>query len=147
MPSASASPRTNRVVRAAAMFVLLLLGAFCALLHAIRFVAFPQVEAHRTEIGQWLSSRIGQPVEIDAIVTGWNGWNPELSVHGFRVRDRSASAGGPLLELPRVDLVIAWTSLPLLDLRLKALLIDSPRLAVRRDPSGRLHIGGIEMES
>jgi len=147
MPSASASPRTNRVVRAAAMFVLLLLGAFCTLLLAIRLVAFPQVEAHRAEIAQWLSSRIGQPVEIDAIVTGWNGWNPELSVRGFRVRDRGASAGGPLLELPRVDLVIAWTSLPLLDLRLKALLIDSPRLAVRRDPSGRLHIGGIEMES
>ena len=132
------------MVRLAAMSPLILLGVFCALLLAIRFVAFPQIEAHRSEIAGWLTSRIGQPVEIDGIVTGWNGWNPELSVRGFRVRERGG-AGATLLELPRVDLVIAWTSLPLADLRLKALLIDSPRLAVRRDPSGRLHIGGIEM--
>ena len=42
----------------------------------------------------------------------------------------------PLLELPRVDLIVAWTSLPLLDLRLKELLIEGPRLAIRRDAAG-----------
>jgi uncharacterized protein (TIGR02099 family) len=134
------------VVRIAAKSVIAVVGGFCALLLALRLVAFPQVEAHRAEIAQWLGARIGQPVEIDSLVTGWDGWNPKLAIGGFRVRDR-ANAGGTLLELPRVDLVIAWTSLPLLDLRLKALLIESPRLAVRRDTAGRLHIAGIEMES
>ncbi|HEX6138703.1 MAG TPA: YhdP family protein [Casimicrobiaceae bacterium] len=131
-----------RVVATAALAVV---GAFCALLLAIRFVAFPQIESHRAAIAQWLGSRIGQPVEIDGIVTGWDGWNPKLAIRGFRVRERAGD--GTVLELPRVDLVIAWTSLPLLDLRLKELLVESPRLAVRRDPAGRLHVAGIEMES
>ncbi len=89
---------------------------------------------------------IGQPVEIDSIVTGWDGWNPKLSIRGFRVLDR-AGKRSTLFELPRVDLVVAWTSLPLLDLRLKELLIDSPRLSVRRDGAGHLHVAGIEMDS
>jgi uncharacterized protein (TIGR02099 family) len=132
------------LVRTAAKWAIVGVGVFFALLLAIRLIAFPQIEAHRAEIAQWLGTRIGQPVEIDAIVTGWDGWNPKLAVRGFRVRE--PTGGGTVLELPRVDLVVAWTSLPLRDLRLKELTIESARLAVRRDVSGRLHFGGIEME-
>ena len=145
MPSTVPAPsRTNRLARRAAKWVLLGFGIFCALLLGIRVIAFPQIEAHRMDIAHWLGARIGQPVEIDGIDTGWDGWNPKLAVRGFRVREPSGNA--TVLELPRVDLVIAWTSLPLRDLRLKELTIESPRLAVRRDASGRVHIGGIEME-
>ena len=147
MPSpAPASSRVDRVLRLAAKSAVLVIGAFCLLLLAIRLVAYPQVEAHRARIAQWLGSKIGQPVEIDSIVTGWNGWNPRLSIRGFRVLDH-AGKRGTLFDLPRVDLVVAWTSLPLLDLRLKELLIDSPRLSVRRDGAGHLHIAGLEMAS
>ena len=66
---------------------------------------------------------------------------------GFRVRDRAGVRTTPLLELPRVDLIVAWTSLPLLDLRLQASWsIEGPRLSVRRDMQGRFHIAGIELE-
>ena len=147
MPATSStSSRANRVLRLAAMSAVILLGAFCALLLAIRLLVFPQLEARRGEIAQWLGTRIGQPVEIDQLITGWDGWNPKLSIRGFRVRDR-ASDDALLLELPRVDLLIAWTSLPLLDLRLKELLIEAPRLSLRRDTAGRLHVGGIEREA
>ncbi|MEO9135245.1 MAG: YhdP family protein [Casimicrobiaceae bacterium] len=147
MPSTvPASSRVDRVLRFAAKAAVFVVGAFCALLLAIRLVAYPQIEAHRTEIAQWLGSKIGQPVEIDSIVTGWDGWNPRLSIRGFRVRERAGETG-TLLELPRVDLLVAWTSLPFLDLRLKELLIVSPRLSVRRDVAGRLHVAGIEMAS
>jgi uncharacterized protein (TIGR02099 family) len=146
MPSTvPASSRINRLARGAAKWALAGFGIFCALLLAIRVIAFPQIEARRTEIAHWLGARIGQPVEIDGIDTGWDGWNPKLAVRGFRLREPSGKA--TVLELPRVDLVVAWTSLPLRDLRLKELTIESPRLAVRRDGSGRLHIGGIEMET
>jgi uncharacterized protein (TIGR02099 family) len=127
------------------MSVLVVAGAFFALLLAIRLVAFPQIENRRGEIAQWLSARIGQPVELDAIETAWDGWNPKLEVRGFRVRDRQHDEG-ILLELPRVDLSIAWTSLPLLDLRLKELVIEGPRLSVRRDAAGKLHLAGMEVE-
>ena len=144
MPStAPASSRVDRVVRFAAKAAVVVLGSFFVLLLGIRVVVYPQLEAHRLDIARWLGERIGQPVEIDDIVTGWDGWNPRLSIRGFRVHDRSN--GASLLDLPRVDLLIAWTSLPRLDLRLKELTIDSPRLAVRRDTQGRLHLAGLEM--
>ena len=146
MPASPAtSSRVSRVLRFLAMSVIVAAGAFFALLLAIRFVAFPQIESRRTEIAQWLSGRIGQPVEVDAIKTGWDGWNPKLEVRGFRVRDRQHDRG-ILLELPRVELSVAWTSLPLLDLRMKEFLIEGPQLSVRRDAEGRLHLAGIEGE-
>ena len=144
MPStAPASSRVDRVARWAAKAAVLALGAFFALLLGIRVVVYPQIEAHRADIAHWLGAKIGQPVDIDEIVTGWDGWNPRLSIRGFRVRERSGA--GTLFELPRVELLVAWTSLPRLDLRLKELTIDSPRLAVRRDVNGRLHVAGFEM--
>lgn len=147
MPSTEpASPRADRVTRLAVKGVVFSVAAFCALLLVVRLVAYPAVEAHRADIAQWLGSRIGQPVEIDAIVTGWDGWNPKLSIRGFRVRARAGAGAATLLELPRVDLIIAWTSVPLLDVRLKTLLIESPRLSVRRDSNGRLHLAGIEID-
>jgi uncharacterized protein (TIGR02099 family) len=147
MPSTAPAPfRVDRVLRLAAKAAVLVVGAFCLLLLAIRLVAYPEVEAHRARIAQWLGSKIGQPVEIDSIVTGWDGWNPKLSIRGFRVLEH-AGKRATLFDLPRVDLLIAWTSLPLLDLRLKELLIDSPRLSVRRDVAGRLHVAGLEMAS
>jgi uncharacterized protein (TIGR02099 family) len=146
MPSTeSPQRRVDRVLRIAETVTLVALGVFCVLLLSIRFVVFPQVEAHRTDIANWLGARIGQPVEIDAVRTGWDGWNPKLSIRGFRVRDRNATAP-PLLDLPRVDLVVAWTSLPFLNLHLKELLIDSPRLWVRRDLQGRIHVAGVEVD-
>ena len=112
MPASPAtSSRVSRALRFVAMSVLVVAGAFFALLLAIRLVAFPQIESHRGEIARWLSARVGQPVEIDALETAWDGWNPKLEVRGFRVRDRQADQG-ILLELPRVDLSVAWTSLP-----------------------------------
>jgi len=144
MPStAPASSRVDRVARWAAKAAVLVIGAFCALLLGLRVVVYPQIEAHRADIARWLGAKIGQPVEIDEIVTGWDGWNPRLSIRGFRVRERTGA--GTLFELPRVDLIVAWTSLPRLDLRLKELTIDSPRLAVRRDANGRVHLAGFEM--
>jgi len=147
MPATLSTPSfAARVLRLVATSAVLLAGAFFALLLTIRLVVFPQVEARRDDIARWMATRIGQNVEIDGFVTGWDGWNPKLSVRGFRVRAKDGERG-VLLELPRVDLIVAWTSLPLLELRLKELLIDGPRLAVRRDPAGRLHLAGIEREA
>ena len=58
------------------------------------------------------------------------------SIEGFRVLDRAGSEAMPLLELPEIGLIVAWTSLPLLELRLKELVIERPRLAIRRDRAG-----------
>ncbi len=145
-PIEHASPGSVRRLQFAGTFVLALVALVCALLLAVRFVAFPQIESHRSAIAAYLSKRIGQTVEIDAIATGWDGWNPRLSIRGVRVSDGAGRRATPLLELPRVDLIVSWTSLPLFELRLRELVIDGPRLSVRRDVRGRLRIAGIAIE-
>lgn len=145
MPSPESSPRPiARVLRIALWTGTVAVGAFCVLLLAVRFVVLPQVEAHRDDLARWLAARIGQPVSIAAVTTGWDGWNPRLSIRGLRVGAATPGAS-PSLDLANVDLVVAWTSLPLLQLRLKELAIESPRLFVRRDVRGRLHIAGVEL--
>jgi uncharacterized protein (TIGR02099 family) len=141
---APAVPRTVRLLRVAANTIVLCVALACVLLLLVRLVAFPRIEAHREAIAAALAARIGQPVAIGSIVTGWDGWNPRLSIRGFTVSD--AATAQPVLELPQVDLVVSWTSLPLLDLRLRELVLEGARLAVRRDERGRFHVAGIEID-
>ena len=143
--TAPAVPLAVRLLRLAANAIVLLVAAFCILLLVVRFVAFPRIEAHHDDIAAELAKRIGQPVGIGAIATGWDGWSPRLSIRGFTVADR-ADASAPVLELPRVDLVVSWTSLFVLDLKLKELAVEAPRLAVRRDDAGLIHVAGIAID-
>jgi uncharacterized protein (TIGR02099 family) len=143
---AAATPLALRVARALVTLLLVAFAAFALLLLAVRFVVFPQVEAYRDTLTSQLSRQLGQPVELRALTTGWDGWNPKLVLHDLRLLDRMRAGAAPLLELPEVDLIVAWTSLPLLDLRLKQLVIDRPRLSVRRDRAGVIHVAGIELD-
>jgi hypothetical protein len=87
MPStAPARSRVDRVLRLTAKVAVFVAVGFCALLLAIRLVAYPQVEAHRAQIAQWLGAKIGQPVEIDSIVTGSNCRGSICSWPGRRCR-------------------------------------------------------------
>jgi uncharacterized protein (TIGR02099 family) len=132
------------VTRVAGVAIVTGFGLFALILLAVRFIVFPQVETYRDTLTAALSRQLGQPVEIAALSTGWDGWNPKIVISGFSVRD--VNRGVPLLELPEVDLVVAWTSLPRFELRLKQLTIERPRLAVRRDRGGRLHLAGLEFD-
>jgi len=145
---ASAAASVSLLTRVARVLWIATLGAitlFCLLLLAVRFVVFPRIDDYRDELIALLSQQVKQPVEIDGLATGWDGWNPKIIVRGLRVKSGVAAAA-PLIELPEVDLVVAWTSLPLLDLRLKRLALDRPRLAVRRDRAGLLHVAGVEFD-
>ena len=147
-PSLRSPPETAllRLARIAGITLIATFAAFALALLTVRFVVFPQVESYRDDLTAALSRELGQPVEIDALETGWEGWNPKLGLTGFRVRDRARAIAAPLLDLPRVDMVVAWTSLPFLELRLKRLVIERPRLSIRRDRAGMLHVAGIEID-
>jgi uncharacterized protein (TIGR02099 family) len=151
MPSVRAFLRAPRALSAALYrFVRTIIvagfAAFALALLIVRFAVFPQVESHRDTLASMLARQLGHPVEIAALTTGWDGWNPKLVVQGFRVLDRTRSGTAPLLDLPEIKMIVAWTSLPLLDLRLKELVIERPRLAIRRDRDGRVHVAGIEID-
>ncbi len=136
----------TRLLRLGAITAIVGFAFFCAVLLTLRFVVFPRVEDFRDTLTDMLSRELGAPVEIDRLLTGWDGWNPKLVIEGFRVRDRARIGMLPLLDLPEVDLIVAWTSLPFLDLRLKQLIVERPRLAVRRDAAGMIHIAGMELD-
>ncbi len=121
-------------------------AALCFLtLLVLRFVALPRVDSYRDDIASLLSRELGHPVAIDAIRTGWDGWNPRFDVQGLRIRDASDPVTQPLIELSEVSATVAWTSLLTASLRLKELVIVRPRLAVRRDAAGALRVAGFEV--
>jgi uncharacterized protein (TIGR02099 family) len=151
MPSLRAFLRIPRAV-SLALFrfvrttVVVGLAAFALALLVVRFVVLPQIESYRDTFAGMLARQLGQPVEIAALTTGWDGWNPKLVVEGLRVLDRARASTTPLLLLPKVQLIVSWTSLPLFSLRLKELIVEGPRLAIRRDRSGIVHVAGIEID-
>jgi uncharacterized protein (TIGR02099 family) len=144
--SSAFRPRLRRAARFAGGALLAAFVLFALILLTVRVVVFPRIEAYRDTLTATLSTQLGKPVEIATLSTGWDGWNPKLVIGGLRVRDHARVNDVPLLELPEVDLIVAWTSLPLLELRLKQLVIERPRLAIRRDRDGWLHIAGLEFD-
>ena len=144
-PDASA-PITARIARAAGVLFVAGFAILALALLAVRFIVFPHVEEYRDTLRAALARELGQPVEIASLSTGWDGWNPKLVIGGFRVGGTAPGGDAQLLDLPQVELIVAWTSLPLLELRLKELIVDRPQLAVRRDASGILNVGGLRFD-
>ncbi len=92
-----------RLLRFAGTAIMALVATFCIALLAIRYVVFPAIDDYREPIAQRLAAELGQPVTIDAIAGGWDGWNPKLTITGLAIRDRAqpgrraraaAAAGG-----------------------------------------------------
>ncbi len=144
-PDANA-PVMARIARAAGALFVAGFAIFALLLLALRFVVFPRVDDYRGTLTAALSRELGQQVEIASLTTGWDGWNPKLVIGGFRVGGGAQAVGQPVLDLPQVELIVAWTSLPLMELRLKELIVERPQLAVRRDPSGILNVAGLRFD-
>lgn len=135
-----------RLLRVAGNVIVAAVVLVCTLLLAVRFVVFPALDDYRDRIAATLTRQLGQPVTIAGITGSWDGWNPRLAIAGFAIHDRQRPDAPPVLSLPQVDLVIAWTSLLAFDVRLKELAIERPELFIRRDTAGRLHVAGIEID-
>ncbi len=118
----------------------------CLAMLGVRYVVLPRLDAHREDVAALLARELGHPVEIDGIATGWDGWNPVVTVRGLRVRDRAGVAAQPLIDLAEVSAVVSWTSLLVGEVRLRTLRIDQPRMSIRRDTSGRIDVAGIEFD-
>ncbi len=116
--------------------------SFAVLALAVRFWVLPDIERYRGEIVSAVSAAVGRPVKIGAIDAGWDGLRPQIGFSDVRILD---AEGREALVLPRVENVVSWRSLLHRDLRLHSLAIEAPRLTVRRDAAGALHIAGLEL--
>ena len=115
---------------------------FALLVLALRFWLLPDIERYREAIVARATEAVGQPVKIAGIEAGWLGLRPQISLTDVRIYD---AGGREVLALPLVENVVSWRSLVFRDLRLHSLLIDGPRLTVRRDAEGGLHIAGMKL--
>lgn len=110
----------------------------------LRHVGAPQIAAHRGEIEQALSQALGLEVRIARLEANWDGLRPELAMSSLQLIDR---AGRVALELPQVNVAVAWSSLWHFGLRLHRLEILRPELAIRREADGQLFVAGLKIES
>lgn len=110
----------------------------------LRHVVAPQIAQQRERIEQAISQELGLKVQIAALQANWNGLRPELSIQGFRIFDRQDRVA---LELPRVEVSVAWSSIMRQRLTLHRLEIVRPDLTIRRQSDGSLFIAGLKIES
>ena len=122
------------------LFALYLL--FAGALLVLRYYVFPQVSEYRGDIEQMVSKALGQRVTIGAIDADWQGLRPELLLGNVTVFDHDGRAA---LTLPAVEATIAWRSVLIGTPRFYSLVFDRPKLEIRRDEAGKLHVAGIEL--
>jgi len=116
----------------------LLLAAWLILTWGI----LPHIDEWRPRIEALASRELGAPVTIGAIQAHAGGWVPAAELRDVVIRD---GGGREALRLPRVSAALSVPSLLALQLRFDQLLIDGAELVVRRDPQGRISVGGLEM--
>jgi uncharacterized protein (TIGR02099 family) len=117
--------------------------ALAALVLAVRFWVLPDIERYREDIVAAMSRGIGLPVRVGAIHAGWLGLRPHIGLSDVRIYD---AQGREALVLPSIENVIAWRSLARGELRLHSVVIEGPRVAVRRDAAGELFVAGLKIE-
>ena len=109
---------------------------------ALRFWVLPDIERYREPIVAAMSRSLGLPVRVGTISAGWLGMRPQIALADVRIYD---AEGREALHLPSIENVVAWRSLLHGELRLRSVVIQGPRLTVRRDAAGELTIAGLQM--
>src|SRR5258706_12495030 len=112
-----------------------------AALLVLRYGLLPQVERLRPEIVARVAATVGKPVTIGRIEAEWLGLRPQINLSDVRIFD---AEGREALVLPSVETIPSWRSLAHGGLRLHALRLEGPRLAMRRAPHGRLSTTGLQ---
>lgn len=110
----------------------------------MRYWLLPGVERYREAIVARATAAVGLPVKIGRIEAAWLGLRPQITLSDVRIYD---AEGREALRLPSVENILAWRSLLYGDLRLHSIVIDGPRLTVRRDPSGALEVAGVRLRA
>lgn len=124
-------------------FLLLLMISTAILLLFLRYKVLPEIENYHEQITAAASAAAGQPLTIGRIAADWDGLRPRLSFSDVQILD---AQGNVALSLPRIENTVAWTSLPMFELRFHSLTIDRPDLTVRRDVEGKWHVAGISLD-
>ena len=108
---------------------------------SLHWLILPHIEAWRVPIEARASRMLGAPVKIGAITVQSSGWVPAVDLVDVRVLD---AEGRVALALPHVFAALSPRSLLAFEPRFAQLLIEGASLDVRRDPSGRIRVAGLD---
>ncbi|NJD89668.1 MAG: TIGR02099 family protein [Betaproteobacteria bacterium] len=137
VPEDSIKALTRSVARVAAALAVAALVVFLAVVLALRYVVFPQIDDYREEIAASVSRASGMAVSVDDVDAGWHGLRPLLALTGVRVADRQ---GKVVFELERAELSLSWWSLLAGDLRFRDVDFFSPQLRLYRGVDGLIYL-------
>ncbi|MBP8307987.1 MAG: TIGR02099 family protein [Burkholderiaceae bacterium] len=110
---------------------------------ALRHLVWPRLDDWRPRIVAELSARLGPPVEIARIETGFEGLLPRLTLEGLTVRDDD---GEYALVVPRATLVLSPRTLVSSEPRFAVVQLESPRVRVERRVQGWLRVAGVDFD-
>ena len=136
--------RWHVAARVAGWTLLIVYFLFAAILLALRYWVLPKVAEYRSDVEQYASKVLGTRITIGAMEADWQGLRPELLLANVTVFDRDGRAA---LSLPAVEATLGWISAVIGSPRFYSLVFDRPRLEIRRDEGGRLHVAGIELRT
>jgi uncharacterized protein (TIGR02099 family) len=111
--------------------------AFLAVVLALRYAVFPQIDSYREDIAASISRASGMQVRIGDIDAGWQGLRPALTLTAIRVAERG---GSPVFELDRAEISLSWWTLFAGDLRFHDVDFFNPVLRLRRGPDGLIYL-------
>jgi uncharacterized protein (TIGR02099 family) len=111
----------------------------CVVALGFKFWVMPNIDRFKPSVEAAATRAWGLPVTVGGLEAGWAGINPRLTLRDLRV---STDSGVPL-SLPRVEALLSWLSLALLEPRLASLTLEQPQLAIRRDKAGVIYVAGI----
>lgn len=132
----------KRILRALEVLAWTAFFLLAALILTLRYWVLPNIERYRGDIVSAVSRGIGQPVKVGAIEADWRGFRPQIELSDVRIQD---AEGREALVLPTVSAIVSWRSLLLFDLRMHSFSIEGPRLAIRRDTQGAIHVAGVKL--
>ncbi|HXW65463.1 MAG TPA: YhdP family protein [Burkholderiaceae bacterium] len=122
------------------MLTVLAYFAFGSTVLLTRYYLLPHIDDWRTNIESAASSALHSRVSVGRIEADWQGLRPRLLLSDVVLTDAS---GATVLTLPRVEVVVAWTSLLALQAHTHSLTVWAPQVEVRRLPDHRFTIAGI----
>lgn len=134
-----------RPVRHAARWGYYLAAAALVLL-AIFYTAgrllFPQLEARKAEIEQYLSARTAHAVRIEKLEAYWDGLLPGVHLEGVNVAPTADSR--PAVRLAEVHATFSLLPLAWGEIKISRLVLTRPSLTLERLADGRLRVVGLE---
>ena len=116
----------------------------CVAFLGVRHWVLPNIDQWREPLQRQLSSLLSLRVTLGSVAADWRGVHPRFKLTETTLRDER---GRTLLQIPALDVVVAWHSLLTGDPEFLGFRADGVELTIRRDLNGRMSLLGQSLEA